>query len=145
MKYIFCKSTWSLGISMCDKTRVVHFRQRVENRTMQQFKGGKKGIDVCEKYKFLCLWFTCCYKLHGKSIAVAVHWSLGFLFAKSKCIGITYEYYTKLYDSLVQSIVDYGVCMLFHNSFPFIKIKLTIYMVVMPTKLVTCNTYYIHR
>ena len=52
----------------------------------------------------------------ASQVAVAVHRSLFLLIAKSKCVGFTYEGYTKLYDGLVQSVID--ICK--HCDFKYI-------------------------
>ena len=45
----------------------------------------------------------------AEGVAVSVHGTLGFLIAKDKSHGgMPFNIFTRLYDTLVQSVVDYG-------------------------------------
>ena len=45
----------------------------------------------------------------------------GLLLAKSKCVGgFPFKCFTKLYQSLVRSTLDYGACVCGHKQFPCI-------------------------
>ena len=76
------------------------------------FKCGPNVIDMTEKYKYLGLWFSNYLDLSymAQQVAASAHSALGLLIAKSKSIGgLPHECY-KLYDAMVQSILDYGAC-----------------------------------
>ena len=58
----------------------------------------------------------------AEQIAASAHRALGLVIAKSKSMGsLPYECYSKLYDSLVQSVIDYGACVWGVRDFDCIK------------------------
>ena len=110
---------WGLHINST-KTKGVHYRPKKVKRTSFSFRCGDQSINVCTKYKYLGLWFTdgLNFSYMARTVAAAVQRSFGLLIAKARCIGgLPYECYTKLYNSLVQSVIDYGVSICGHNSF----------------------------
>ncbi len=64
-----------------------------------------------ERYKYLGLILTelLDYHITASIVATSARRALGLLIAKYKPFGgLPYDCYTKLYDSLVQPIIDYG-------------------------------------
>ena len=102
---------WGLAVNV-DKTNVVHFRPVCVPRSMTQFKIGEKLVQVVDRYKYLGLVFGefLDYGLMAKSVSMAAHRALGLLIAKDKAQGgMPVHIFTRLYDTLVQPIIDYGV------------------------------------
>ena len=82
------------------------------------FKCGEDNIEVVEKYKYLGLRFTDMLALNcmAKQVAASAHRALGLLSAKYKALScFPHECYHNMYNSLVQSIIDYGACILGHR------------------------------
>ena len=100
------------------KTKIVHYRNKSANKTRYPFHCGDHKIAVCDKYKYLGLWFSEHLDLSymARQVAASAHRSLGLLIAKSKCADFSFECFTKLYDSLVQPIIDYGACVWGHSE-----------------------------
>ena len=48
---------WGLIVN-CEKTKIVHFRQKSKCKTRYPFKCGEQHIMVCDRYRYLGLWFT---------------------------------------------------------------------------------------
>lgn len=114
---------WGLQVNET-KTKVVHFRPKKEKQTAFDFKCGNKTISICEKYKYLGLWITDNLDLEYtvRQVAASAHKALGLLIAKVKTMGdISYDCFKRLYDTMVQSVIDYGVSIWGHNRFPVIE------------------------
>jgi len=101
---------WSMQLNT-SKTKIVHFRPPSVARSSFQFMCGKNAIDVVADYKYLGLIFTehLDYSIMAKLVAASASRALGLLIAKSKAHGgMPFNCYTKLYDALVDSIINYG-------------------------------------
>ena len=58
----------------------------------------------------------------AQQVAVSAQKPLGLLIAKSRAIGgFPHECYHKMYNSLVQSVIDYGACIWGHREFSCIN------------------------
>ena len=113
---------WGLAVNP-GKTKVMHFRAKGRKLTRYPFMCGANRLDVVTKYKYLGLWFTEHLDLRymADQIAASAQRALGVLIVKSRIAGgLPYQVYTKLYQSLVQSILDYGVCVWGHKEYPSI-------------------------
>ena len=54
----------------------------------------------------------------AKHVSVSAHRALGLLIAKDKCQGgFDYDIFTKLYDTMVSSIVEYGAAIWGHRTY----------------------------
>ena len=105
-------SRWGLTVNP-KKTKVMHFKPKGRNRTNFQFACGNDLIELTERYKYLGLWFSENLDLQfmAEQVAASAHRALGVIISKAKQMcGMPYECYSKLYESLVQSILDYGSC-----------------------------------
>ena len=114
---------WGLHINTL-KTKIIHVRARSVKQTTSLFKCNGLDLEVCSKYRYLGLWFTEHLDLQYmvKQVAASAQRSLGLLIAKSKCTGgMPYNCYSKLYDSLVQSVIDYGANVWGHSRYPCIE------------------------
>ena len=110
---------WGLYVND-KKTKVVHFRNKSVRKTSYNFMCCTKKLMVVDKYKYLGLWLTehMDFSYMAKEVAASAHRSLGLLIAKTKTVGgLPYDCYKKLYDSLVQSVLDYGAAIWGHNRF----------------------------
>ena len=108
-------SNWCVRNSMTvniDKSKVVHFRNKSVNRTAVQFMIDMRSLDVVDHYTYLGLMLTefLDYDMMAKTVAKSAHRALGLLIAKSKkkIGGFKYDTFTKLYDTLVGSVINYG-------------------------------------
>ena len=119
--------TWCERWGLCinpTKTKVLHFRPKSHKITSFEFKCGNKVLETVHKYKYLGLWFTdnLDMKYMAQQVAASAQRALGLLIAKSKAVGgFPYDCYTKLYNSLVQSVIDYGACIWGLTDFPCIQ------------------------
>lgn len=69
------------------------------------------GIQYCSDYKYLGLVLNefLDYNVTAKSVALSANRALGLVIAKCKILGgVSYGVFTKLYDSMVSSIIEYG-------------------------------------
>jgi len=108
------------------KTKVVHFRRGPSiPRTETVFRLGEYvEIELVDKYRYLGLVLTEFMDMNitVKYVAMAAQRALGVLIAKSKSQGgLPYPVFTKLYDTLVQPIIDYGAAIWGHKSFSCIQ------------------------
>ena len=75
------------------------------------FKCGDDYIQYCSDYKYLGLVLNefLNYNITAKSVALSVNRALGLLIVKCKILGgVPHGVFTKLFDSMVSSIVEYG-------------------------------------
>ena len=94
-----------------NKSNIVHFRPCCIPRTEVVFKCGVNNIKLTEKYVYLGLTLTefLDYNVTAKIIAQSASRALGLLIAKYKALGgMPFDVFTKLYDSLVWSVISYG-------------------------------------
>ena len=103
---------WGLSVNP-RKTKVVHFRPKGRKKCHFAFHCGDNDLEIVNKYKYLGLWFTdnIDLKYMAEQVAISAHRALGIVIAKSKAFGgLPYDCFSKLYNSLVQSVLDYGAC-----------------------------------
>ena len=103
-------SKWELNIN-CDKTKVLHYRTPSTPRTAFNFTCMNNDIQCVDKNKYLGICFTEFLDMDFmiSEVAKSAHRALGLLIFKAKAAGgIPFDVYTKLYQSLVQPIIDYG-------------------------------------
>ena len=114
---------WGLLVNPT-KSKIMHFRNKGRKITKFPFKCGEDMLEVVGKYKYLGLWFTefLDFGFMAEQVAASGHRALGLLIAKSKQVGgFPFQCYTKLYQSLVQSVLDYGACVWGHKQFSCIS------------------------
>ena len=93
------------------KKPVVHFRPASQNKTMFQFTCGNNNLNVADRYTYLGLVFTehLDYQIMANTVANSASRALGLIIAKFKNAGgMPFSVYTKLYDTLVMSVINYG-------------------------------------
>ena len=115
-------SRWGLMLN-CEKTKIVHFRSNRKRKTNFKFTCGDSPIAMCEKYKYLGLWFTEHLDMMymAKQVAATGHRALGYLIANAKTLELSFTCFSKLYGCFVQSILDYGACIWGHYDFKCIN------------------------
>ncbi len=115
---------WKLQVNS-RKTQVVDFHRgpSVEH-TQFKFHCGDSEIFVVDKCKYLGLVFSefLDYRQMAKLLAQSAHRALGLLVAKSNSHGdMPFTCFSKLYDHLVQLIIDFGAATWGHRNFACIE------------------------
>ena len=103
-------NTWKMDINT-DKTKVMHFRSNTSTQSNVQFNIGDKVIATEQKYKYLGLYIDehLDFDVTVSYVAKSAHRALGLLIAKDKAHGgMPIDIFSQLYDTLVQSVIDYG-------------------------------------
>ena len=93
------------------KSNVVHYRKRGSNRTTFSFQLGNSTLCLTNQYKYLGLYLdeNLNFNTTVKFLSNAGNRALGAIINKYKKLnGLGYNTYTKLYESGVTSILDYG-------------------------------------
>ncbi len=101
---------WSIVVNV-KKTQIVHCSPMCIQPTAYHFKIGDQTILLKDRYKYLGRIFTefLDYNVTAKMVGRSAGHTLGLLISKTKEYGrMPYECFTKLYDSLVQPIQNYG-------------------------------------
>ena len=105
----WCKQ-WGLVIS-ATKSKVMHFRTKSVERSKEIFQCGETIIEFIHQYKYLGLIFSehLDMLVMVKMIAQSASRALGLLIAKDKALGgMPYQCFSKCYDAIVQSTLNYG-------------------------------------
>ena len=107
-------SQWSNNNGMninIDKTKVVHFRTQSVQQTVFPFQCCGQTVSCTDRYKYLGLVLNEFLDLSvtAKFVAQSATRALGLLISKFKSLGGMPMYvYSKLYDTMVWSVIDYG-------------------------------------
>ena len=83
-----------------------------------------KSILIKDKYTYLGITLNefLDFNITAKAVAQSASHALGLLIAKYKCIGgMTYDVYSKLYDTLVWPVISYGASVWGTKSFSCIN------------------------
>ncbi len=94
-----------------DKTKIVHFRTPSDNRSKNVFTCCNRNIEMINMYKYLGLIITehLDYHITAKMVAQSASRELGLVIAEDKAYGgMPFKCFTKRYDSMVLSIINYG-------------------------------------
>jgi hypothetical protein len=105
----WCKN-WRMKINPT-KTNIVHFRKQSQNKTDYLFKIGDDIISVAPSYKYLgcVLTDTLDFTETANILAESAGRALGGLLNKAKALnGLTFNVFTKLYDTSVIPVMDYS-------------------------------------
>ena len=95
----------------CSKSNVVHFRPKSVQRTAYNFRCGNDNLSVVDKYAYLGLVLNeyLDYNVTAKVVAQSAGRALGLIISKCKSVGgVPYDAFTKLYDSMVWPVINYG-------------------------------------
>ncbi len=95
------------------KSNVIHFRNAPKTQTKFNFQLGANGplLEVVNSYKYLGVFFDkhLTFDTAAELLGNAAGRALGGMINKYKVMGeMGYSTYTKLYDSLVSPVMDYG-------------------------------------
>ena len=103
---------WRMKVNT-QKTHVIHFRKKRQSRTNYMFKINGETIMTTDKCKYLGLVFQefLDFKITSDVLAESGGRALGSIYCKYKCNkGFGFDTFTKLYDSGVAPVLDYGSC-----------------------------------
>ncbi len=109
-----CLHTWCEINKMTvnhNKSKVIHFRTPSVDRTSDVFTCGDKALEIVDCYNYLGLLLTehLNYQRMGRAVASSASRALGLLISKYKTLGgMNYHTFTKLYDTMVWSTMEYG-------------------------------------
>ena len=115
--------TWDVMVNT-DKSQVVHFRKKNTPQTMVEFKLSNKSLDKVNKYKYLglVLDFSLDYNVTASVVAKSASRALGLLISKAKSMGgLSYNCFSKLYESCVIPIIRYGASIWGHKEYSCIN------------------------
>ena len=102
-------------VTNLEESNVVHFRNLSAPRTNCEFHIGNldnNQVQVVDRYRYLGIVLNefLDFSVTARMVADAAHRAFGLLISKDKIQGgMPYKVFTKLYNALVQSIIDYGV------------------------------------
>jgi hypothetical protein len=102
--------TWLVDINKT-KSKVVHFRKTNTVRTNSVFKVGEKTLEIDSTYKYLGTYFsdTLNFTDHADRLGESGGRALGSIVSKLKKNSyMNYSAFTKLFESCVTPIIDYG-------------------------------------
>lgn len=94
-----------------DKSQVIHFRPKNTDCSKYKFKCGLTVLETVSKYTYLGLLLTehLDYNITARQVAKAGNRALGLIIAKDKAFGgLPFKTFTKLYDSMVWSVINYA-------------------------------------
>ena len=107
-----------------DKSKIVYFKPKSFLQTAYEFHCGSESIEVVSQYKYLGLLLTefLDYNVTTKIVSPSAGRALGLLIPKDKAFGgMPFECYSKCYDALVQSIINYGAAIWGSSNFSCIS------------------------
>ena len=103
-------SSWKLSVNP-DKTKVVHFRPQSCDKTDFNFRCSNFDITTTDSYKYLGIWIDehLTFSKNTKELAKSASRALGAVFGKFiSSGGMSYNVYTKMYNSMVEPVLMYG-------------------------------------
>jgi hypothetical protein len=104
----------------CEKSKVVPFRHVAFTRCNTIFTCGNDVFEIVDIYKYLGLILTqhLDFYITAKHVAQSAGRALGLVIAKCKRLGdVPCAVYTKVYDSIVWPVINYGEAVLGDRSF----------------------------
>ncbi|XP_063415978.1 uncharacterized protein LOC134697626 [Mytilus trossulus] len=107
-------NTWCLNNELTvniNKSKIMHFRNPAVLQTKCIFSIGGNSIECVKCYQYLGLLLTeyLDYQLMAKAVAKSASRALGLLIVKSKMHGgFQHKFFSKLYDTMVWSVISYG-------------------------------------
>ena len=102
---------WKIEIN-AGKSQVLHFRRKYKKRSEHCFSVGSKVLNYESSYKYLGVWVNefCEFSKTEKLLSESAGRALGKIIGKFKGMrNMGYNTYTKLYNSCVSTILNYGV------------------------------------
>ena len=117
-------SKQDVGKIYASKSNVIHFRPKSVLRVDFSFTCGAQNILIVDKYTYLGITLNefVNFSVTAKAVSQSASRALGLLIAKYKCIGVmTYDVFTKLYDTLIWPVISYGASIWGAKSFSCIN------------------------
>ena len=109
----------------CSKSNVIHFRNPSVSKTEFIFKCGDSALQVVDRYTYLGLLLSehLDFELTAKYVSQSASRALGLLISKCKLAGglLPFNVYTKLYDSVVYPVINYGASIWGYKSYSCIN------------------------
>lgn len=105
----WCKR-WRLIVNK-EKTKILHFRTSTKHRSNFNFKCGTVELDFSTNYRYLGLWLneSMDFKYTVNELCKSASRAFGALYSKFiSASGMSYDVYTRLYESLVEPVMFYG-------------------------------------
>ena len=109
-----CLNGWCSTNGMtvnASKLNVVHFRPNSAPRINNHFVCGAQELLIMDRYIYLGITLNAFldYNVTAKAVAQSSSRALGLLTAKFKYMdGMSYDFFTKLYDAVVWLLINYG-------------------------------------
>ena len=103
-----------------EKSKIVHFRTQSTPKTNFTFVLNNNDMEIVPSYTYLGLLLSefLDYNCMAKAVAKSASRSLGLLIAKCKANGgFQFDTFTKLFDTLVMSVIEYGASIWGHQDF----------------------------
>ena len=100
-------------IIIIGKINIIHFRRPSVSRSQFKLKCGNDLLQTVGRYVYLGLLLTEHLNLDliAKYVAQSASRALGLLISKCKFTGgLPYKAYTKLYHSVVSTVINYAAC-----------------------------------
>ena len=101
---------WRVRINS-DKTKIIQFRKRGQSQTHHEFRICGNVIGFVNTYKYLGVMLDAhlSFTTHAHMLSQSAERALGSIIASYKSMKMMgFKTYTKLFDSCVQPILDYG-------------------------------------
>ena len=110
-----CLNEWCSANSMsvnASKSYVIHFRPNSVPKINSEFRCGTQNLIITDRYTYLGITLNefLDFSATAKAVVQSASRALGLLIAKFKSMdGMPYDVYTKLYDTMVWPVINYGV------------------------------------
>ena len=106
------------------KSKIIHFRNQSKPVSTVEFRCGRKTLETVSQYVYLGLPLTehLDYEKMAKQVANSASRALGLLITKFKMAGgFPFSTFTKLYNSTVLSVINYGASIWGSRRFTCVK------------------------
>lgn len=93
------------------KSKAVHFRPKSFQQTNTTFMVGETVLEIQSNYVYLGLMFTehLDFNMMAKHVSKSANRALGLVISKYKALGgLPFNTFSKLYESIVDSTINYG-------------------------------------
>ena len=111
---------WRLELNQ-DKTKIIHFRPKSVSVTKYKFNCGDLTLNLCEKYKYLGMYFNehLDETIIISDVVKSATRALGLVISKYKNSGgLLYETFNTLYQACVQPVMLYGAALWGYKEYP---------------------------
>ena len=122
-----CLNEWCSANSIsvnASKINVIHFRPNSVLKINSEFRCGTQNLILTDRYTYLGITLNefLDFSATAKAVAQSASRALGLLIAKFKSmVGMPYDVYKKLYDTMVWPVINYGASICGIKSFSCIS------------------------